>query len=107
MRRNVADFGRIALCGAISQYNETELQPGPKNLMILVARRVKMEGFIVLDFLDRAPEAIQELSEWVMAGEIAWREDIQEGFENIPTTLQRLFSGSNQGKQLLRLAEPE
>jgi len=104
---HMADYGRIALCGAISQYNEAEPQPGPKNLMILVARRVRMEGFIVLDFLDRADEAIQDLTEWVMAGEIAWREDIQEGFENIPTTLLRLFDGRNQGKQLLKLADPD
>jgi len=104
---HMADYGRIALCGAISQYNEAEPQPGPKNLTILVARRVRMEGFIVLDFLDRADEAIQDLTEWVMAGEIAWREDIQEGFENIPTTLLRLFDGRNQGKQLLKLADPD
>ena len=82
-------------------------QPGPRNLMILVARRVRMQGFIVLDYLDRAEEAIAALTEWVMAGDIVWREDIQEGFENIPATLQRLFSGRNVGKQLLKLAEPE
>ncbi len=104
---HMADHGRIALCGAISRYNEEEPQPGPNNLMILVARRVRMEGFIVLDFLDRAQEAIDDLTQWVMAGEIAWREDIQEGFENVPATLLRLFDGRNQGKQLLKLADPE
>jgi NADPH-dependent curcumin reductase CurA len=103
---HMADFGRIALCGAISQYNDTEPRPGPHNLMVLVARRIRMQGFIVLDYLDRAEEAFTELGGWVMNGDIAWREDIQEGFENIPATLQRLFDGRNTGKQLLKLADP-
>ncbi len=66
-----------------------------------------MQGFIVLDFLDRAEAAFADLGAWVMNGDIAWREDIQEGFENIPSTLQRLFDGRNVGKQLLKLAEPQ
>jgi len=101
---HMADFSRIVLCGAISQYNNETPAPGPKNLMILVARRIRMQGFIVLDYLDRADEAFAELAAWVMDGKIAWREDTQEGFENIPATLARLFDGRNQGKQLLKLA---
>ena len=66
-----------------------------------------MEGFIVLDYLSRTEEAIGALAEWVTAGELAWREDIQEGFDTIPATLQRLFDGRNVGKQLLKLADPE
>lgn len=104
---HMADFGRIVLCGAISSYNDTTPKPGPANLMLLISRRVRMQGFIVLDYLDRANEAIDALTQWVLAGEIAWRVDIQEGFEHIPATLQRLFDGSNTGKQLLKLAEPE
>lgn len=104
---HMADFGRIALCGAIASYNDIEARPGPRNLMILVARRVRMQGFIVLDYLDRAGEAIDALTGWVMAGEIAWREDIQSGFDNIPATLQRLFDGRNEGKQMLKLADPD
>jgi NADPH-dependent curcumin reductase CurA len=103
----MADFGRIVLCGAIASYNDTAPQPGPRNMMLLVTRRLRMQGFIVLDYLHRANEAIDALATWVMAGEIAWREDIQEGFENIPVTLQRLFTGSNVGKQLLKLADPD
>jgi NADPH-dependent curcumin reductase len=103
---HMADFGRIVLCGAISSYNDSTPKPGPRNLMLLVSRRVRMQGFIVLDYLNRADEAIAALTEWVLSGEIAWREDIQEGFDNIPATLQRLFNGSNVGKQLLKLADP-
>ncbi|MEH6581683.1 MAG: NADP-dependent oxidoreductase [Halioglobus sp.] len=104
---HMADFGRIALCGAIAGYNAEHATPGPDNLMLLVARRIKMQGFIVLDYLDRSEEAMADLVEWVMADKIAWREDIQQGFENIPATLQRLFDGRNIGKQLLKLADPD
>lgn len=103
----MADFGRIVLCGAIASYNDATPKPGPRNLMLIVTRRLRMQGFIVIDYMDRFNEAIEAMTGWVMAGEIAWREDIQEGFENIPSTLQRLFTGSNVGKQLLKLADPE
>ena len=99
----MADFGRIALCGGISGYNDETPAPGPNNLMVLVQRRVRMQGFIVIDYMDRFAEAYLEMAEWVGAGQINWRADVQEGFENIPATLQRLFSGANQGKQLLAL----
>ncbi|WP_116363961.1 NADP-dependent oxidoreductase [Parahaliea mediterranea] len=102
----MADFGRIVLCGAISGYNDDAPSPGPSNIMKLVTRRIRMQGFIVIDFLDQAEAAYADLGQWVGAGEIAWREDIQEGFENIPATLLRLFDGRNQGKQLLKLADP-
>jgi NADPH-dependent curcumin reductase CurA len=105
--QHMADFGRIALCGGISGYNDPEPAAGPKNLMILVQRRIKMQGFIILDYLDRFEEGFNALAEWVATGDIAWREDVQEGFENIPATLQRLFSGANVGKQMLKLADPE
>lgn len=99
----MANFGRIALCGGISGYNDAVPGAGPSNLMILVQRRIRMQGFIVIDYMERFGDAYAELAEWVAAGKIAWREDVQEGFENIPATLQRLFRGTNQGKQLLRL----
>jgi NADPH-dependent curcumin reductase CurA len=101
------DFGRIALCGGISGYNDAEPAPGPRNLMELVKLRIRMQGFIVIDYMDRFPEAAAALAQWIEAGELVWREDIQEGFENIPATLQRLFKGQNQGKQMLKLGDPE
>jgi hypothetical protein len=98
---------RIVLCGGISGYNATEPVPGPSNLMNLVVMRARMEGFIVLDYMDRAAEAAAELVGWVQSGELVHREDIQEGFENIPDTLNRLFTGRNIGKQLLKIADPQ
>ncbi len=102
---HISDHGRIVLCGAISGYNEVVPGPGPKNLMNLIARRVRMEGFIVLDYMDRFEECMTELGQWLAEGKIAYREDIQSGFENIPATLMRLFSGENQGKQILSLSQ--
>jgi NADPH-dependent curcumin reductase len=102
----IAEHGRIVLCGAISTYNDAEPQPGPRNLMNLIVRRVRMQGFITVDFLDRIGEAQAALMEWVFGGQIKYREDVQRGFENIPQTFLRLFSGDNQGKQLLQITDP-
>jgi NADPH-dependent curcumin reductase len=96
--------GRVVLCGAIADYNRSELGPGPRNYLNLLLQRGRMEGFIILDFLERAGEAVAELSQWVEAGEIKVQVDIQEGLENAPRTLRRLFTGANRGKQLLRIA---
>ena len=98
---------RIVLCGAISTYNNESPAPGPSNYMSLVIMRAKMEGFIVLDYLDRFPEAISSLSKWVEEGKITYLEDIQEGIENAPDTLVRLFTGQNFGKQLLKISNPD
>jgi len=97
--------GRVVLCGAIADYNRSELGPGPRNYLNLLLQRGRMEGFIILDFLERAGEAVAELGRWVAAGEIKVEVDIQEGLENAPRTLRRLFTGENRGKQLLRIAE--
>jgi NADPH-dependent curcumin reductase CurA len=97
---------RIVMCGGISGYNATEPVPGPTNLMNIVTNRARMEGFIVLDYMPRAAEAIGDLLKWIGAGELKYQIDLQEGFDNIPDTLQRLFTGANLGKQLLKIADP-
>jgi NADPH-dependent curcumin reductase CurA len=96
---------RVVLCGGISGYNATEPLPGPSNLMNLVVMRARMEGFIVIDYMDRAGEAVAQLMNWIQAGELKYQVDMQEGFENIPDTLNRLFTGQNLGKQLLKIAD--
>ncbi len=97
---------RVVLCGGISSYNATEPVPGPSNLMNLVIMRGRMQGFIVVDYLDRFARAAEELTRWIAAGELVYEVDVQEGFENIPATLNRLFTGQNMGKQLLKIADP-
>ena len=97
---------RVVMCGGISGYNATEPTPGPTNLMNLVTNRARMEGFIILDYLPRAAEAIADLLQWIGAGDLKYQIDLQHGFENIPSTLSRLFTGQNLGKQLLKIADP-
>ena len=103
---NMAQNGRIVLCGGISSYNEAELPPGPKNYMQLVIRRCRMEGFIVIDYFHKAAEAVKVLSGWIEGDQLRHAEDIQEGIENTPGTFLRLFEGKNRGKQLLKIADP-
>jgi NADPH-dependent curcumin reductase len=97
--------GRVVLCGGIANYNATEPAPGPKNYLNLVVQRGRMEGFLVLDYLPRAAEAITALAGWVQSGQLKTKVDVQHGLENAPATLRRLFEGRNEGKQLLRVAE--
>jgi len=97
---------RVILCGGISNYNATEPVPGPSNLMNLVIMRARMEGFIVIDYMHQAGEAMTELTKWIKGGDLKYQVDVQEGFENIPDTLNRLFTGQNLGKQLLKIADP-
>jgi NADPH-dependent curcumin reductase CurA len=102
---NLAMRGRIVLCGAIATYNDAELRPGPKHYLNLLLRRGRMEGFLVLDYMPRALEAVMQLWTWVREGKIVDRVDVQQGLENAPMTLRRLFEGKNQGKQLLKIAD--
>jgi NADPH-dependent curcumin reductase len=97
--------GRVVLCGAIAQYNDAEPPPGPKNYLSLLMQRGRMEGFIVLDYLPRAHEAVAALAGWVGAGEIVDRVDVVEGLEKAPGALRRLFVGQNLGKQLVKIAD--
>lgn len=104
----IRDGARIVLCGAISRYNESGMiGPGPKNYFNLVLHGARMEGFLVFHFGRHFPEAIGELSAWYAQGKLKNKIDLQHGLENAPTTLIRLFTGANFGKQLLKLADPQ
>ncbi|UCF36214.1 MAG: NADP-dependent oxidoreductase [Acidobacteriota bacterium] len=96
---------RIVLCGLISQYNATRPVPGPYNLPNILIRRAKIEGFIVLDYLDRAAPALQELGQWLAEGKLKYRVDIVPGLENAPVALTRLFDGSHKGKLMVQVSE--
>ncbi len=103
---HMALHGRIPLCGMISGYNATQSPPGPHNLFQLIAKRIRMEGFLIPDYFDRFEVGRRELSEWLASGQLKALEDVQEGFENIPSTFLRLFQGANLGKQVLKIADP-
>jgi NADPH-dependent curcumin reductase CurA len=94
---------RIVICGAIARYSLAELPPGPRNYINLMVQRSKMEGFVLFDYVPRFPEALEALEGWVAEGKLVWEVDVQRGFENVPRTLIRLYTGENFGKQLLEL----
>jgi NADPH-dependent curcumin reductase CurA len=98
--------GRIAVCGMISGYNDAQPSPGPANLFEMVTRRIRMEGFLVMDFAPLFDDARRDLGNWLAAGQIRSYVDVQEGFENIPKTFMRIFTGENIGKQVLKIADP-
>ncbi|GAB5412907.1 MAG: NADP-dependent oxidoreductase [Congregibacter sp.] len=99
------DFSRMPLCGLISSYNDTAPTPGPYNFANLLMRRTLVKGFIILDYLDRFPEGMQQMAEWLMAGSIHYATDVVEGLENAPASLERLFTGKNLGKLVVRVSD--
>ena len=95
---------RIAICGAISQYNNTTPIKGPSNYLSLLINRATMRGFIVFDFASRYAEALRELAGWLKAGKLKTREDVVEGLQTFPDTLLKLFKGENNGKLMIKVA---
>ncbi len=102
---NIAMHARVVLCGAISQYNAMERPKGLANTSMLIMRRARMEGFIVLDFTSRFAEAQVELASMVLSGTLAHQEHLVIGLENAPAALNLLFSGGNHGKTLVVVDE--
>ncbi len=99
----IATNARVVICGGISRYETGDMPAGPQNYFNLVFRRARMQGFIVLDWMSEFADIRKRMVKWVNEGKLTYREDVQHGFENAPATLQRLFDGSNKGKQLLKL----
>lgn len=96
-------FARFALCGAISQYNSASFPPGPRYLIQVVAKRLRLEGFIVSDHFDQLPEFMSDMIGWVKAGKMTWKETVDHGIENSVGAFLKLFSGENLGKMLVKL----
>ena len=94
---------RIPICGLISQYNATEPVPGPYNFVNILVRRARVEGFIVMDYMNRAQEAIADLSKWLAEGKIKYRVEVVEGLEHAPQALNKLFDGSHSGKLIVKI----
>jgi NADPH-dependent curcumin reductase CurA len=97
--------GRIPTCGLISQYNATGPVPGPYNYPMILMRRLRVQGFIVLDFADRYPEAIAALGQWMAEGRIKVRTEIVDGLENALQTVKKLHTGANTGKLMIRVKD--
>ena len=95
--------GRVVLCGAIATYNDRGSMRGPANYRSLIIRRGRMEGFIIIDYIGRFPEAQMEMAGWLASGQIKSAEHIVEGLERAPEALNLLFTGGNTGKVIVQV----
>ncbi|AOW86793.1 NADP-dependent oxidoreductase [Streptomyces olivaceus] len=95
--------GRIAICGAISVYNNTEPAPGPKNLARLIQTRGRIEGFLVGDHYDLQPQFVEEVGPWVASGALKYRETVVEGIENNLEAFLGVLRGDNTGKMIVKI----
>ena len=102
------NFARVPICGLISQYNQTELPPGPDRLSLMqgliLQRSLKIQGFIVSNYINRVPAFIGDMGPWVAEGKIVYREDIVDGLENAPRAFLGLFTGDNFGKLVVKVS---
>jgi NADPH-dependent curcumin reductase CurA len=101
--QNMNDFGRLVECGMISRYNDAELAPGPRNMGNIVTRRLRMQGFIVIDYLGRFMEAAMQLAVWAAEGKLKNRVHVVDGFLSAPTAVNMLFTGENIGKLVVKI----
>jgi NADPH-dependent curcumin reductase len=101
--RNLALGARIVICGTASYASWNPWNVGPRPERHLLVKRARMQGFLTADFVDRFPEAEAQLAQWIRAGRLSYREEIHEGIEHAPGSLQRLYSGENAGKFVMRL----
>ena len=95
--------GRVVLCGAIATYNDNGKPRGPAAYRMLIRKRGRMQGFLVLDYADRYGEALAQLSGWVADGRLKHREDVVHGLDNAPEALRRVLRGDNDGKMIVAL----
>ncbi|MBD1835694.1 NADP-dependent oxidoreductase [Cyanobacteria bacterium FACHB-472] len=96
---------RIPLCGLISAYNATEPVPGPYNYSKILMNRVRVQGFIILDYIPRWSEAISDLGQWLNQGKIKYALEVVEGLENAPKAILKLFDGNKKGKLVVKVSE--
>ncbi|KUL28945.1 NADP-dependent oxidoreductase [Actinoplanes awajinensis] len=98
-------FGRVALCGAISQYNETSAPAAPRNLALAIGKELNLRGFIVGNHGKRMPEFVEEVGGWLRAGQISAPETVVDGLANAPEAFLGLMRGENTGKMVIKISE--
>ncbi|MFN8492728.1 MAG: NADP-dependent oxidoreductase [Caldilineaceae bacterium] len=97
------NYGRVVACGMIAQYNATEPTPAPRNLSLIIGKRIRIQGFIISDHANRQPQFLADLREWLTTGKLTYQETIDEGLENAPKAFLSLFTGHNYGKMLVKI----
>ena len=96
-------FGRIAMCGAISQYNSTEPVAGPRNLASAIGKQLTLKGFLVNSYQQLAPEFFAKMAQWLASGQITFDETVVHGLENSPQAFIDMLRGANTGKMVVTL----
>jgi NADPH-dependent curcumin reductase len=99
-------FGRVVVCGLISQYNATEPVPGPPNFALVITKRLKVQGFIATDHSSKVKEMVTNFTQWYRSGQLKYRVDIVRGLEAAPAAINKLFDGSNRGKLIVQVSDP-
>ena len=103
MLRVLNTRSRISICGQISQYNLAKPEPGLRPYSYFLSKQIKAEGFIIYRWTDRYPEGIAQMAQWIKEGKLKYREEIIEGFENMPLALIGVLQGDNTGKMLVAI----
>jgi NADPH-dependent curcumin reductase CurA len=101
VHRRLATHARIVICGEISQYNNTQVELGPRATRLLIVYRTRMEGFLVSDYAHRFGEALPRLAQWLQDGKLRYREDVVDGIENAPRAFIGMLNGENRGKTIV------
>ncbi len=96
-------YGRVVACGSIARYNDAEPAPGPRNMFLVVTKRLRLQGYIISDHYDRYGEFAEQAATWVREGRLQYRETIVEGIENAPKAFLGLLRGENIGKMLVKV----
>ena len=103
----LGNYGRVVACGSISRYNDAEPTPGPRNMFMVVTKRLRLQGYIISDHGDRFGEFASQATEWVREGRLQYRETIVDGIENAPSAFLGLLRGENIGKMLVAVGPAE
>jgi NADPH-dependent curcumin reductase CurA len=99
---NLAERARIIICGLISQYNDDK-ESGPDNLWQLLVKSARIEGFLIRDYVHEMPTAAAAIGQWLAEGKIKHKVQVEQGFDNLPAMLLRLFNGHNDGKLIIEI----
>ena len=99
--------GRVVACGSISRYNDAEPAPGPRNMFLVVTKRLRIQGYIISDHYERFGEFAAQAARWVSEGRLRYRETVVEGIENAPRAFLGLLRGENIGKMLVKVGPAE
>ena len=104
---SISKHARLVICGEIAGYNQSDPPKGIRPNHLLIQQSARMEGFVVFDFQDEFESAKKEMSQWLKEDKMKYRENLIDGFENIPAAFIGLFKGENIGKQMVKVADPD